>query len=194
MEDTKDEPADSRDTPHEKNDLAVGEQVERWRRCYQSYVRDFMVKHSDFQREKIERPGIAPMHMKAFGGCAAILKRRVRLNKEKNPIMRLYKCIDIDSAAEMMDSGTLPQQCDDLMTCVVCCTDLTLDQTLNEQFSGDDSRCEIYIVGSKKLLEEGWVPMYDRGYIYWYPPITSEYVYSAPEFNIDHLPEQCVDY
>lgn len=177
-----------------KEELARKEQIARWQRCCQSYVRDFMVKHSDFQRERNERPGIAPMHMKAFGGCAAILKRRVRLNKDKNPIMRLYKCVDTESVSEMMDSGTLPQQCDDLMTCVVTCTDLTLEQTMTEQFSDDNSRFEIYIVGSKRLMEEGWTPMYDRGYVYWYPPITSEYLHCAPEFNIDHMPEQCVDY
>ena len=176
------------------DELRKKELLQHWRRCYQSYVRDFMVEHSNFKRERSENPGIAPMHMKAFGGRAAILKRRVRINKDKNPVMRLYKCVDIESSSEMMDSGVLPQQSDDLMKCVITNTDLTLENTIYDQFSGDDDRCEIYLIDVRKLLEEGWTPMYDRGFVYWYPPITPEYLYGAPEFNIDHLPEQCIDY
>lgn len=165
-----------------------------WERCVQSYVRDFMVENSDFKREQIERPGVAAMRMIAFDGCAAILKRRVRLNKQRLPIMRLYKCIDTESEQEMFDSDMLPQQCDDKTLCVTTCTDLTLEKTTSEQFSSDDTRFVIYLVNAKRLIEDGWRPMYDRGYVYWYPPVVEEYLYGAPEFAADHLPETCIDY
>ena len=165
-----------------------------WRRCVQSYVRDFMVENSDFKREQKERPGILPMRMFAFNGCAAILRRRVKLNNQKLPIMRLYKCVDTESEQEMFESDMLPQQCDDKLLCVTTCTDLTLEKTMTEQFSDDDSRFNVYVVDSRRLLEDGWTPMYDRGYVYWYPPIVEEYLYGAPEFASDHIPNSCIDY
>jgi hypothetical protein len=165
-----------------------------WIKCVRSYIRDFMIENSDFKREQIERPGVPPMRMHAFNGCGAILRRRVKLNAKKHPIMRLYKCIDTESEQEMYDSDTLPQQSDDKINCVITCTDLTLEATISEQFSGDDNRFNVFIVGSRRLLDEGWTPMYDRGYVYWYPPIVPEYLYGAPEFSADHLPDQCIDY
>ena len=170
------------------------ESIEKWRRCVQSYVRDFMVYNSDLKRETAERPGVAPMYLKAFNGCGAILKRRVKFNNKGYPIMRLYKIIDIESSAEMMEKNTIEQQSDDNIQSVVTYTDLTLDDAMNELFLGDDSKFEVYIVSAKALFEDGWTPLYDRGIVYWYPPLVQEYLYGAPEFTIGYLSSQCIDY
>jgi hypothetical protein len=165
-----------------------------WKKCMQSYIRDFMVENSNLKRERIERPNVPPMRLAAFDGCAAILRRRVKLNKQGYPIMRLYKCVDTESEQEMFDSNVLPQQVDDQMKCVITCTDLTLDKTMSEQYANDDSRFNVFIVDVQHLLEDGWTPMYDRGYIYWYPPVTEQYLYGGPEFSSDHLSDPCIDY
>lgn len=162
--------------------------------CIQSYNRDFSVENSNLKKEMAERPGVPPMRLEAFGGRAAILKRRVKLNKKKYPIMRLYKCVDIESEQEMYESDVLPQQSDDQMKCVITCTDLTLDDTIREQFSDDDSRFNVFIINPRSLLIDGWTPLYDRGYVYWYPPIIDQYLYGSPEFHATHILEQCVDY
>lgn len=166
----------------------------RWNRCVKSYVRDFMVENSDFKREQIERPGVPPMRMRAFGGCAAILRRRIRINAYKHPVMRLYKCVDLESVQDLYADNILPQQSDDLIDCIVTCTDLTLEKTMLEQFSSDDSRFNVFIVDPRALIEDCWVPLYDRGYVYWHPPAVQEYLYGAPEFSSKHVPEQCIDY
>lgn len=183
-------------TPEEKKEESTkpANKWPDWTRCIRSYTRDFMIANSDLVRERKEYPGVPPMRLKAFNGCAAILQRRVKLSAARNPIIRLYKCVDTESEQDMYDNTVLPQQADDKMKCIVTCTDLTLESTMTEQFSDDETRFNVFIVEVRALLEDGWTPMYDRGRIYWYPPITINYLYGAPEFSTDHIGEQCINY
>lgn len=164
-----------------------------WEWSVHSYIRDFTVERSDYARESAER-NLPDMKLRAFNGCAAILRRRVKFNELRHPIMRLYKCVDNETAEFMLEDESVPQQSDDQQVCVCTCTDLTLNQTLLEQFSDDETRFRIFIVDARLLLDDGWIPMYDRGYVYWYPPIEPEYIYGAPEFSVCHLPEECNEF
>jgi hypothetical protein len=163
-------------------------------RCRMSYWRDFTIENANFAHERAEKPGVAPMHLRAFDGCGAILRRRVKFDDKRRPVMRLYKMIDMEGVSEMMESGVVPQMIDDKLDCVVTYTDLNLNEAIKKYYDDDESTYELYIIDYISLLSEGWTPMYDRRCVYWYPPIAIQYVHGAPEFSDSHLSEQCIDY
>lgn len=96
-----------------------------------------------------------------------------------NHPLNVYKIIedlsdldDDDSSDDFHDGAVVPklvpQQADDPQMCVVTSTDLTIDAQIDRLFSWNSEEYKILNIDVKKLISAGWIPMYDRGYIYWY--------------------------
>jgi hypothetical protein len=100
--------------------------------------------------------------------------------------LRVYKCIEVTDFDDPNDKN-IPQQADDPQMAVITSTDLTIDAQIDNLFSWNSSDYKILNINVKKLLADGWIPMYDRGYIHWYgdevcsPQFTTDVITSAQE-------------
>lgn len=163
-----------------------------WVRCVQSFTRDFLVELTAFKSEKMQTPGIKHKDIKAYDGNADAIQKRLKFNG-KVPVLKLYKCIDRESMRTLIDTSDLVGQPDDKPQYIRTVSDLKLEEALRLQFSNDDSRYVVFNVDVSALLNDGWIPMYDRGYVYWYHNVESGYMNEFVSFEIRHIPEQYIE-
>lgn len=156
-------------------DITRADQYVFWNRCTKSFARDFIVELTAFKLEKKQS---------AHGVVMAydVVSHRMKF-VGKFPVLQLYKCIDRESMKALIDTNELIEKPDDRLQYVRTVSDLKLEETIRLQFSDDDSRCAVFSVNVSALLSDGWVPMYDRGYVYWYH-------HAESHFRATHVPER----
>lgn len=155
-----------------------------WIKCTQSFTRDFHIELTAYKIEKVA--AIPHTKMDAFHGHVDAIQKRLKFIN-RVPILQLYKCIDRQSMKTLVDTSFLTEQPDDRANYIRTVSDLMLEDMISQQFSNDDTRYVIFKVDVLALLQDGWIPMYDRGYVYWYHE-------TATGFRVRHVSERYVEY
>jgi hypothetical protein len=168
-----------------------------WRRCCQSYRRDWFINMSSLTLQIADLRNAQTIDIETNDNIDHLqFVLDGILSKGEPKKIEIVKFVDHPNGTfALVNNNLLPEQAEDSSKYIRTCIDGYHNETFEEHYSSNDTHCRRFKVHVGKLMEDGWIPFYEKFYIYWYKPteiiLTDNGIMKPPTgFSTRHTPEQ----